>query len=101
VSHIRTGPLSPKETERSRSERVVVALGMAFLRLLALPVADQSATRDVGPGNALHRRLPVRPRMQIRLGAERDNRMHLRCFLRRQLLCLPLVKKNDLVTNVY
>jgi hypothetical protein len=42
---------------------------MAFLRLLALPVADQSATRDVGPGNALHRRLPVRPRMQIRLGA--------------------------------
>jgi hypothetical protein len=39
-------------------------------------VADQSATRDVGPGNALHRRLPIRPRMQIRLGAERANRMH-------------------------
>jgi hypothetical protein len=95
----RTGFLhvSTAKNERSeavRSERVVVALGMAFLRLLALPVADQSATRDVGP-------LPVRPRMQIRLGAERDNRMHLRCFLRRQLLCLPLVKKNDLVTNVY
>jgi len=92
VSHIRTGPLSPKETRAVPVRARGCCLRQGFPPR-AGAACRESATRDVGSGNALHRRLPVRPRMQIRLGAERDNWMHLRCFLRRHLLCLPLGKR--------
>src|SRR5207247_1790269 len=87
VSVLMAAPVEER-AKLSRCERVVIALGMACLRPLALPIADQCTTRHVGTRNALDGRLLVRPRMQIRLGAERDNGMQLR-FLLRHWFCLP------------
>src|SRR5262245_59742864 len=71
--------------------------GGPFLRLLALPIADQCTTRHVGTRNALNGRLLVRPRVQIGFDANRDNGMQLRF-----LLVLPsAVTKGAFVTNVY